>query len=152
MGDLAAIQDWAAGLLAKLEPAARRQLAREIASKLRQSQQSRIGAQVNPDGSAFAPRKPQLRQRVGAVRRGAMFRKLKTRFLKMESSAESAVVGFAGQVERIARVHQYGLRDRIRNRGRSAGPEYQYPAREMIGFSAADVEMITDLILSHLSR
>lgn len=140
-------------MLSRLEPAARRQLAREIAAKLRQSQQSRIGAQVNPDGSAYEPRRPQLRNRIGAVRRGAMFRKLKTaRFLKMESSAESAVVGFAGQVERIARVHQYGLRDRIRNRGRGNGPEYQYPARELIGFSAADRDIIADLVLSHLSR
>nr|WP_239168394.1 phage virion morphogenesis protein [Chromobacterium violaceum] len=55
-------------LLQKMEPAARRGLARDIARQLRQSQQKRIAAQQNPDGSAFTPRKPQLRKARCAAR------------------------------------------------------------------------------------
>lgn len=54
---------WADGLLAKLSPGQRTQLAREIARSLRQSQSQRIAAQKNPDGSPFAPRKLQLRSK-----------------------------------------------------------------------------------------
>lgn len=53
--DLQQLHRWADGLLAKLSPASRTQLAREIAHSLRQSQSQRITAQKNPDGSPFAP-------------------------------------------------------------------------------------------------
>lgn len=53
--DLQQLHRWADGLLAKLSPASRTQLAREIARSLRQSQSQRITAQKNPDGSPFAP-------------------------------------------------------------------------------------------------
>lgn len=136
------------GLLAQLEPAARRGLAREIAKELRQSQRKRIAEQLNPDGSAYAPRKPQLRQKAGRIRR-QMFSKLRTtRFLKTAVTADSAVVGFIGQVERIARVHQLGLRDRVQK----GGPQAQYPARELLGFTEADIAAVQDLVLAHLAR
>src|SRR5260363_398366 len=48
---------WMGARLARLQPSARRRLARTLAVALRRSQQSRIAAQRNPDGSAFAPRK-----------------------------------------------------------------------------------------------
>ncbi|WP_255213944.1 phage virion morphogenesis protein, partial [Burkholderia pseudomallei] len=55
--DLQALERWAGGLLAKLSPAARRQLLRELGRDLRRAQQSRVAAQRNPDGSAYEPRK-----------------------------------------------------------------------------------------------
>lgn len=135
------------GLLASLTPAARRTLAREIASRLRTRGQQRIAAQVSPDGTPYAPRKPQLRRKKGRIRR-EMFSKLRTtRFLKTEATADAAMVGFVSQVERIARVHQEGLRDRVR----PGGPEYAYPARELIGISDDDRAAIEGLVLDHLS-
>lgn len=144
---VASVEDALSGLLSRLEAPARRQLAREIAGSLRQSQQQRIAAQLDP-GSAFAPRKPQpLRGRKGRIRR-TMFGKLRTaRFLKTEAGADAAVVAFIAQVERLARVHQEGLRDRPQP-GR---PEVQYPARQLLGFTGQDVESIRDLLLTHLS-
>ena len=136
-------------LLQKMEPASRRSLARDIARQLRQSQQKRIAAQQNPDGSAFAPRKPQLRQKKGALRR-RMFAKLRTaKWLKVESSATGAAVSFVTQVERIARVHQYGLRDRFSPR---IAREVEYPARELLGFSQCDKEQTYSTVLAHLAR
>jgi phage virion morphogenesis protein len=58
------------------------------------------------------------------------------------------VVGFVGQVERIARVHQYGLSDLAQ----LGGPELQYPARQLLGFTEFDIEAVRNMVLEHLSR
>lgn len=142
--ELNPLPHWADGLLQQLSPAARRQLARDIARRLRSSQQARIAAQQNPDGSPYTPR---LRQKSGHIRR-QMFAKLRTaRFLKMEASSNAAIVGFLARVDRIAAVHQYGLRDRVR----PGGPTVQYARRQLLGYTPADVDLIADQILHHLA-
>ncbi|MGF6141373.1 phage virion morphogenesis protein [Pseudomonas laurylsulfatiphila] len=136
------------GLLAKLEPGARRELAKAIAKEVQPRQRKRIADQLNPDGTSFAKRKPQLRQKSGRIRR-TMFNKLRTaRYLKTSATSNNAVVGFVGQVERIARVHQFGLRDRVQKGGKEA----QYAARELLGFTDDDVNAVHDLVISHLAR
>ncbi len=136
------------GLLTQLEPSARRELARAIAKELQPRQRKRIADQLNPDGTPFAKRKPQLRQKAGRIRR-TMFSKLRTaRYLKSAATANSAVVGFVGEVERIARVHQLGLRDRVQKGGKDA----QYAARELLGFTDDDVSAVHDLVIAHLAR
>lgn len=128
-------------------------MARSIALELRRSQQKRIAAQMAPDGSPFAPRRPQgqsLRDKRGSIRRrkGAMFVKLRTaRWLKATATAQGAEVGFVGRVARLARVHQEGLSDQVAPGGRVV----RYAARRLLGFSSADREMIRDRILDHLS-
>lgn len=59
MSELTALQERLAGLIASLSPAARRQMAAEIAKKLRTSQQQRIKRQQAPDGTPYAARKRQ---------------------------------------------------------------------------------------------
>lgn len=151
MNELEPISAYCDALLGNLEPSSRRQLARQIAARLRPSQAKRIAAQLNPDGSAFEPRKEQkLRSKKGRIRR-TMFAKIRTnRFLKAESSADSATVTFADEVQRIANVHQRGLRDKV-NRRRS-NLEVQYARRELIGFTDADIDLVEELTLSHLAR
>ncbi|WP_439668373.1 phage virion morphogenesis protein [Cupriavidus necator] len=147
MNDFRTLEAWAGALLSNLEAPARRALARAVATEMRRRQGARIAEQRNPDGSAYEPRKPQLRLRQGRVRR-VMFARLRTtRFLMMETSPDAAVVTFVGRAERIAAVHQFGLRDRV-NR---AGLEVTYPQRELLGFDDADVDRITDLVLAHLT-
>lgn len=142
------IEQELAGLLASIEPKARRTLAREIAKTLRTSQQKRIAAQLNPDGTAFEPRKPQIRGQKGKIRR-QMFAKLRTaRYLRMESTTEAAVIAFVSQVQRIAQVHQLGLRDRVQPNG----PEVLYPARQLLGFTDQDIETVAAATISHLAR
>ncbi|MDH0373890.1 phage virion morphogenesis protein [Pseudomonas aeruginosa] len=147
--NLRALEDWAGALLAKLEPGARRQLNQQIGRELRRSQQQRIAAQRNPDGSAFAPRKSrQLRAKKGRIKR-QMFAKLRqAKHLKVQSSADAIAIGFMGRVARIARVHQYGLRDRP-ERGQA---DVQYDRRELLGFTDADLDLIRDRLLEHLTR
>ena len=153
--DLHALDKWAGGLLAQLAPAGRRAVTRDVARELRRSQQARIGAQRNPDESPFAARKPRtgkggkLREKKGRIKRAAMFAKLRTaRYLKVESDAVGLAVGFAGRVSRVARVHQFGLRDRVSPKG----VEYQYPARSLLGLNGAELEMIRDRLLSHFAK
>lgn len=144
------LDTWAGALLAKLAPPARRTLARTIATELRRSQQQRIAAQLNPDGTAYAPRKPRLRDKRGAIRRRAtMFAKLRTaRWLKATSTADAAEVGFIGRVARLARVHQEGLRDRVS----PGGKQIRYPTRALLGFTEAERESIRTRLLDHLTR
>ncbi|MFU3873517.1 phage virion morphogenesis protein [Pseudomonas aeruginosa] len=147
--NLQALEDWAAPLLAKLEPGERRKLAQQVGRELRRSQQQRIGDQRNPDGTAYAPRKAKnLRGKAGRIKR-RMFAKLRqAKHLRVQSSAEGVAIGFTGRVARIARVHQYGLRDRP-ERGQA---DVQYERRELLGFTEADLELIRDQLLEHLTR
>lgn len=136
------------GLLTALSEVERRKLARDIATDLRQRQQRRIAAQLNPDGSAFEPRKPRLRAQAGRIRRSLFARLRTTRYLRVQGTAAAAVVEIAGRAARIARVHQYGLTDRVA----PGGPEYRYPVRQLLGFSDADEDAIADRVVEHLAR
>ncbi|MGE6118752.1 phage virion morphogenesis protein, partial [Aeromonas salmonicida] len=78
--DLSRLTSWADGLLASMEPAARRQLAGEMACKLRDSQAGRIRTNIQPDGSPMTPRKPQPKLKKGRGRlRRKMFFKITSR-------------------------------------------------------------------------
>lgn len=145
--DLQALEDWVEPLIQQLQPPQRRQLARTIARDLRRSQRERIKAQQNPDGSDYAPRKPQ-RWKQGAIRRKAMFTKLRTaKYLKARGTPDTATVGFSGRAAYIARVHQFGRTTRVDENG----PRYDYPARKLLGF-AGEREQIADTILDHLTN
>ena len=147
---LEALETWASGLLEQLQPAARNQLARSIGQELRRSQQQRVLTQQNPDGSKFAPRKKRdLRGKQGRIRRKIeMFKKLRTAaHMKARGDSNAVTVGFTGRIARIARVHQFGLKDRA-ERG---APEVRYEEREILGFNDDTIQLIRDSLLNHLS-
>lgn len=145
--NLDALEDWAGALLAQLKPTERRKLNQGIARELRRSQQQRIAAQQNPDGSAYAPRKPRKGLR-GKAGRAKMFIKLRqAKHLKLRSDADSIALGISGRAGRIAQTHQYGLMDRPEPNG----PEIRYARRELLGFTEAELEMIRDRLLQHLA-
>lgn len=146
---LETLEDWATGLLGQIEPASRNKLARSIGQALRRSQQQRIIAQRNPDGSKYAPRKQRnLRGKQGRVKRKVqMFQKLRTAsYLRVQGDGNAIAVGFAGRIARIARVHQYGLKDRA-ERG---APDVKYERRELLGLTDNDIDLIRDELLAHL--
>jgi phage virion morphogenesis protein len=148
---LQALETWAAGLLEQLQSAARNQLARSIGQELRRSQQKRVLMQENPDGSKFAPRKKRdLRGKQGRVRRKAeMFKKLRTAtYMKAKGDSNAVTVGFTRRISRIARVHQFGLKDRA-ERG---APEVRYDQRGVLGFTDADIMLVRDILLRGLSE
>ncbi|HEJ0381769.1 phage virion morphogenesis protein [Enterobacter ludwigii] len=149
MSDFKPFDDKLAGLLASLSPAGRRKLAGEIAKELRKSQQQRIKQQKAPDGSLYQARKRQpLRAKTGRIKR-AMFQKLRaSRYMKATGRENSAVVEFTGKVQRIARVHHYGLKDRPNPHAK----DVQYPERQLLGFSREDKQLVETLIIKHLTR
>lgn len=151
MSDLQAIEEWAGALLQQLSPAQRITAARKVGQALRRSQSKRIAAQRAPDGSAYAPRSVatgRLRQKAGTIKRRTMFARLRTtRFLKVEASAQEIGVGFMGRAASIARTHQDGAK----RRSRRSGITYTTPKRELLGFSADDIQHLRDSLLDHLA-
>ncbi|MFX1735397.1 phage virion morphogenesis protein [Paraburkholderia sp. A1RI_3L] len=154
MDELSAVETWAGALLGQLSPAGRRTVMRDVARELRRSQQKRIAAQRNPDGSAYEPRKAKPTQKKakgrdkrGRIRRTAMFMKLRTaRLMKVDAEADGFAVGFAGRVGRIARIHQGGERVPVT----PGGPKYRYPARALLGFTDTDRAIILDWLTTTL--
>lgn len=147
MDDLQRVDDWLAALLANLEPAARNRMMRQLAQDLRRSQQQNIRLQRNPDGTAFEARRVTARSKKGRIKR-QMFAKLRTtKYLKTAATADSASVQFDGKVQRIARVHHYGLRDRVRRNG----PEVRYPSRQLLGVNDELEKATRDMLLLWLS-
>lgn len=144
MSEFKPFDDRLNGLIAALSPASRRKLAGEIAKELRKSQQQRIKQQKAPDGSPYQARKRQpLRSKTGRIKL-AMFQKLRTsRYMKATGRENSAVVEFTGKVQRIARVHQYGLKDRPNRYAR----DIQYAERPLLGFIQKDKEIVESLIM-----
>ncbi|MDH0834032.1 phage virion morphogenesis protein [Acinetobacter johnsonii] len=148
MAELQALNDYLAPLLTKLSDAERRKLEMSIARKVRASQKTRITRQQNPDGSAFVPRKKRLRDKKNKIK-NKMFNLIKTsKYMKIERTSEGVAIGFMNRVANIARVHQYGLRDRVEK----GGPTVKYDSRELLGFTPAELEMIESEVLDHFSK
>ena len=144
MSELTTFDTRLAGLIAALSPQSRKALASTIAKRLRKHQQQRIKQQVTPEGQPFTPRRPQpLRAKKGRIKR-EMFAKLRTaKYMKAKGTADDAVVEFTGQVQRMAKVHQYGLRDRPSVRAE----EVRYPARPLLGLDAEDMKIVENELI-----
>lgn len=92
-------------------------------------------------------KKNRIRSRVKS-KQTRMFKKLgSSRYMLAKATTDGAAVYFAPQVQRIAQVHQYGLKDRIR-----PNVEVQYPARQLLGFTQADMQHIEYQIVSWLTK
>ena len=148
MTELHEVDAWLAALLSQLEPAARKKMLREVARDVRRIQQANITAQRSPDGTAWEPRRVSARSKNGRIRRG-MFAKLKTaKYLKAQASADAAEVAFVPGVQKLARVHHYGLRDRVSRRG----PMVKYAERPLLGLSEEVEKEIREICINFLAQ
>ncbi|EIX9502862.1 TPA: phage virion morphogenesis protein [Klebsiella pneumoniae] len=148
MAELQQVDAWLDALLAGLEPAARKRMMRELAQQLRRSQQKNIRMQRNPDGTAYEPRRVTARTKKGRIRR-QMFAKLRTaKYLKAVASQDAASVEFESRVQRIARVHHYGLRDRVNRKGLVI----RYAERQLLGINSEVKALIMDVLQEWLSK
>lgn len=142
MDELQRVDDWLTALLANLEPAARNRMMRQLAQQLRRTQQQSIRLQRNPDGSGYEPRRVTARSKKERIKR-QMFAKLRTaKYLKTAASADFASVQFEGKVQRIARVHHYGLRDRVSRKG----PQVRYAERRLLGINGESYVLTLDIL------
>jgi len=149
MSELQLVNDRMEALISSLSAPARKEMARTIAKKLRASQQQNIKRQQAPDGTPFKPRKTQpVRSKKGRIKR-EMFAKLRTaKYMKIQASASEAVIEFAGNVQRMARVHHYGLRDRTSRNGK----EVPYDARPLLGISDLDTMLIENEVINIMNN
>lgn len=151
MDEIERLESWLAPLLHQLSATERARLAREVARDLRTENAANIRAQRGPDGQAWEPRKTPKRDQLGKVRAKraqGMFQQLRTaKHMKAQAEGGDAVVQFLGRAERIARVHHMGLRDRVK----PGGPEYDYPARPLLGIGDDFAERLQARILAHLA-
>jgi len=147
MSELQLVNDRLEALISSLSAPARKEMARSIGRKLRASQQQNIKRQQAPDGTPFKPRKTQpVRSKKGRIKR-EMFAKLRTaKYMKTQASPNEAVIEFAGNVQRMARVHHYGLRDRPSRKGK----EVQYEIRPLLGITENDYNIIVKAIIVQL--
>lgn len=147
MSELQLVNDRLEALISSLSAPARKEMARSIGRKLRASQQQNIRRQQAPDGTPFKPRKTQpVRSKKGRIKR-EMFAKLRTaKYMKTQASPNEAVIEFSGNVQRMARVHHYGLRDRPSLKGK----DVQYDSRPLLGISRQDLKFIEESIYQHL--
>ncbi|WP_345754913.1 phage virion morphogenesis protein [Citrobacter braakii] len=148
MNEFKPFDDKLAGLIGALSPASRRRLAADIAKELRRSQQQRIKQQKAPNSTPYQARKRQpLRAKKGRIKR-AMFQKLRTnRYMKASGRNDAAVVEFTSKVQRIAQIHQLGLKDRPN----PYAQDVQYPERQLLGISHKDIDIIEVLVVDLLS-
>lgn len=78
-----------------------------------------------------------------------MFTNLKTaKYLTAKASTNEAKTGFSGRAQRIARVHHYGLRDRVSRRG----PEVNYAARPLLGVNSEVESTVQAALLRWLAE
>lgn len=148
MSELQRVNDRLEALISSLSAPARKEMARTIAKKLRASQQQNIKRQQAPDGTPFKARKTQpVRSKKGRIKR-EMFAKLRTaKYMKTQASPNEAVIEFAGNVQRMARVHHYGLRDRPSRKGK----EVKYEARPLFGINDENLDSINSIIIEFIN-
>lgn len=148
MAELHEVDAWLDALLAQLEPVARTKMLREVARDVRRIQQANITAQRTPDGTAWEPRRVTARSKKGRIRR-KMFVKLKTtKYLKAQATSDIADIAFVPAVQKLARVHHYGLRDRVNRRG----TEIKYASRPLIGLNKEVEQSLERIFLDWLSK
>lgn len=148
MAELHEVDAWLDALLTQLAPAARRKMLREVARDVRRIQQANITAQRAPDGTAWEPRRVSARSKPGRIRR-KMFAKLKTaKYLKAQADNNASEISFVPAVQKLARVHHYGLRDRVNRRGTVV----KYAERPLLGVNAEVESAVRDTLLRWLSE
>lgn len=67
--------------------------------------------------------------------------------LRMQTTAEGVELSFTSRAERIAAVHHFGQRDRVR----PGGPEVDYAARPLLGVGPKERQTVLNLVYQHLS-
>jgi phage virion morphogenesis protein len=147
VAELHDVEAWLGALLSQLEPSMRTKMLREVARDVRRNQQNNITMQRSPDGTAWEPRRVTARTKPGRIRR-KMFAKLKTtKYLKAQANANVAEVTFSPSVQRLVRVHHYGLRDKVSK----TGPLIKYTERRLLGLNNEVFEQVKSRLLLWLS-
>ena len=150
MTDFEPIEQLCRDLLLRTAAPERARLMRAIGRDIRKSQSDRIAAQRDPEGAAFAPRRPKPDRggKAGRLRQAKMFRKLRmAKSLKGGGNANEAWVGFSGRASQIANIHQTGLPDAPAPNQ----PKVRYARRVLLGLNEVEKQRVLNLMLRILA-
>ena len=154
-GGLEYFGDYFEEMLADIQPAKRKLVARKIGQRLRRANLVRIADNVQPDGSKMEPRK-ERRDRRGRIRVRAgtkMFKKLRyARNFNIRASSDGVEIGPQGGIERTSRIHHYGLMGYVGKNRDGEAIRVRYPRRRLLGFSEDDIDGMTEELLEWLDR
>jgi phage virion morphogenesis protein len=139
--DLTRLDEWFGRILQGLSPAERRRAALKLGQALRRSNLKRIAANIDPDGTPFAPRKARY-DRKGRLRTkagGKMFQGLRyAKHWRIDADEDGV------ELSPPPRRRPHGRRQPVR-RNRHRRPPAQrhqirarYPERRLLGFSEED--------------
>lgn len=82
----------------------------------------------------------------GKSKEARMFKKLATaRYMRTFAGDNEAAIFFAPSAAAIAAIHQYGMKEKLRNL------DIQYPVRQLLGFTVDDIRHIENLIINHFA-
>ncbi|WP_158520500.1 phage virion morphogenesis protein [Wohlfahrtiimonas sp. G9077] len=139
--DLGALQD----LIKALSPVERKQLAKSLGMVVRRSAGQRIKKNIDPDGAAFVPRKPQKY----SMKKGKMFKRLsQLRRLKITATDQGVNVRYKNALDGyIAGVHHFGESSIVNRKKRL---KYKYPVRELFGITNDDQKALESAVKQHL--
>lgn len=143
--DLVRLEEWFGQILAGLEPAQRRKATLKLGRLLRRSNLARIGANIDPDGVPFAPRKTRLDRR-GRLRKGTggkMFKGLrKMAKWRIDAAADGVEISpVTNTADRVGSVSQFGLTVTV-GRGRDGRKiRAKYAERRLLGFGREDEDL-----------
>jgi len=155
VNDLDALEPWLAGLLAKTEPRQRMALARGVGQIMRRFNAARVMANVEPDGTAMAPRnpkKPRKGKKTAKGKAARMFKRIElARNMQVQPSADDVSLSFKGRIAKTARVHHFGEEDAVDPRIRNS-IRVRYKARRLLGFGPGDREALLGEVMAWLDK
>lgn len=140
------LQPWMQAYVDRLSPQSRKQLLRQVGTRLKTENRKRMTAQRDPDGQAWTPRKPQKQHDKKQNSKKLFLRLRQAKRLRHRVMSDRLQVGFVGRAARIARIHHYGLRQRLQY------GQAQYPARELIGIPDGDKQLLSEIILNYVEQ
>lgn len=143
--DLSRVDEWFGRILAGMAPAQRRKATLKLGRLLRQANLKRIGANVDPDGAAFAPRKPRRDLR-GRLRKGAggkMFKGLrKMAKWRIDAAPDGVEISpVTNTADRVGSVSQFGLTVTVGRTRDGRKIRAKYAERRLIGFAREDEDL-----------
>lgn len=77
-----------------------------------------------------------------------MFKRLiRNQWLRTKMTSKEASVYFAGVAGNVAAIHHFGEKDKPNPKSQAV----EYPQRELLGFTAEDVDKVEDIFIKHFS-
>lgn len=145
--DLSKLEDWLGQIAEGFSPAERQQAALKMMQAMRRSNLARIAANVQPDGSPMAARKPRKTRSGRVLRLGKMFKGLRfAKNWKIRTDAEGGELFPASNAaDRVASLHHFGEVGTVGRMRDGRVIRHKYHERQLLGFGADDELIALDI-------